>query len=132
MSTGPFMNVALNHGSLKESAQVGDEVAIPTAEASLDVKIQCANWLDVNRVEVFINGQLQPGLSRTRATHPEAFGQGVVKFEQTLPVVFKEDSFVIVAAIGERLELGRVMGAKEGKRQPVVVSNPIFVSLESR
>ena len=129
MSTGPFMSVSLNHPSLDAAAEIGDVVQLPKSGATLDVKVQCANWLDVNRVEVFVNGQLQPSLSRTRSTHPEAFGQGVVKFEEALPLAFESDSFVIVAAIGERLQLGRVMGEKEGKRQPVVVSNPIFVSV---
>ena len=75
---------------------------------------------------MFINGQPQPELSHRRSTHPDSFGQGVVKFRQSL-LKIEADSFVIVAAIGERLQLGRVMGEKEGKRQPVVVSNPIYV-----
>ncbi len=129
MSTGPFMSVQLKHPDLTVAAEVGDAVEIATGDASLDVKIQCANWLDVNRVEVFVNGISRPSLTRTRSENPESFGQGVIKFEQSLPLKLSDDSFVIVAAIGERLQLGRVMGAKEGKRQPVVVSNPIYVSL---
>ena len=130
MSTGPFMSVSLDHARLEKAAQIGESVHLPKTGATLNIKVQCANWLDVNRVEVFVNGQMRPELSRTRATHPSDFDQGVVKFEQSLPLDFKEDSFVIVAAIGERLQLGRVMGDKEGKRQPVVVSNPIFVSIQ--
>jgi len=124
------MSVSLDHARLEKAAQIGDSVQLPKTGATLNIKVQCANWLDVNRVEVFVNGQMRPELSRTRATHPSDFDQGVVKFEQSLPLDFKEDSFVIVAAIGERLQLGRVMGDKEGKRQPVVVSNPIFVSIQ--
>ena len=131
MSTGPFMTVELKHPSRDLAAQIGDTVDLPDGRATLDVEIQCANWLDVNRVEVFINGQMQPELSRTRNEHPDQFGQGVVKFQQSLPIEVDSDAFVIVAAIGERLQLGRVMGDKEGKRPPVVVSNPIFVKLES-
>ncbi len=85
-------------------------------------------WLDVNRVEVFVNGEIQPELSRTRAEHPEVFSNDIVKFNQRLAVTLPEDAFIIVAAIGERLQLGRVMGASGGQRPPVAVSNPIYVS----
>jgi hypothetical protein len=128
MSTGPFMTVQLLHDDLESPAELGDEVEIKDDSAELAIKIQCANWLDVNRVEVFVNGERQPELSRTRATHGDAFGTGVVKFDQRLKVSLPPRSFIIVAAIGERLQLGRVMGTREGKRPPVVVSNPIYVT----
>jgi len=126
MSTGPFMTVQLRDENLKQPAQLGDTVDLNDQQAELDVKIQCANWLDVNRVEVFVNGQRREDLSRTRASHPDAFGDGVVKFEQTLQVDVPEDAFLIVAAIGEKMTLGRVMGSY-GNRPPVAVSNPIYV-----
>ena len=126
------MTVKLKHPSTDRVAQIGDTISLPEGKATLDVEIQCANWLDVNRVEVFIDGQMQPELSRTRTDHPDQFGQGVVKFQQSLPIQVESDAFIIVAAIGERLQLGRVMGDKEGKRAPVVVSNPIFIEVESK
>jgi hypothetical protein len=129
MSTGPFMSVAFRHDGLDQPAGIGDSVTVNSDQGLLDVRIQCANWLDVNRVEVFVNGKLVPELSRTRTSHPQSFADGVVKFDQTLPVKLPRDSFIIVAAIGEKLELGRVMGESEGRRPPVVVSNPIYVSV---
>ncbi len=129
MSTGPFMNVALLHDDLNEPAGIGDSVTVATGQASLQVRVQCANWLDINRVEVFVNGKMVPSLSRTRASHPKSFANGVVKFDQTLPLELPRDSFIIVAAIGEKMELGRVFGRQFGRRPPVVVSNPIYVSV---
>ena len=127
MSTGPFMTVQLHHSDLDQPAGIGDSVTINSDEAELAVKVQCPNWLDVNRVEVFVNGKLQPELSRTRADDPSAFGDGVVKFDQRLKVKLPADAFIIVATIGERLQLGRVFGERYGRRPPVAVSNPIFV-----
>ncbi len=127
MSTGPYMTVQLHHNDLKQPAEIGDQVTIDANAAELAVTIQCANWLDVNRVEVFVNGEIQPELSRRRSTHPDAFASGVVKFDQRLPIEITGDSFIIVAAIGEKMQLGRVMGTGYGKMPPVVVSNPIFV-----
>ena len=130
MSTGPFMTVQLLHPDLKVAAEIGDSVTLVGPGAELAVKIQCANWMDINRVEVFVNGEIQENLSRTRKGNPEAFANGVIKFDQRLSVSLPPESFVIVAAIGERMELGRVMGERYGRRPPVVVSNPIFVTSE--
>ncbi len=127
MSTGPYMTVQLHHEDLEQPAEVGDSVAVSHGRVEVSIKVQCANWLDINRVEVFVNGQMQGELSRTRAKHADDFEDGVVKFDQRLPITLPEDAFVIVAAIGERLELGRVMGENYGRRPPVVVSNPIYV-----
>lgn len=128
MSTGPFMQVSLNAANLKKPAEIGDQVSLDDGKADLAVKIQCANWLDINRVEVFVNGRTVPELSRRRATHPEAFQNGVVKFDQSLSLEFDGDAFIVVAAIGEGQQLGRVMGEQFGKKPPVVVSNPIYVT----
>jgi hypothetical protein len=38
---------------------------------------------------------------------------------------------MIVAAIGEGLQLGRVMGPDRGKQVPVAVANPFFVDIDS-
>lgn len=127
MSTGPFLSVTLHHPELEQPAEIGDTAEIGGGEAELSIKVQCANWLDVNRVEVFVNGKLQPDLSRTRADHPDAFGDGVVKFDQRLKLALPDEAFIIVATIGERMELGRVMGKSFGKQPPVAVSNPIYV-----
>ena len=78
-----------------------------------------------------MNGELQPELSRTRKEQPDAFADGVVKFDQRLELAIPENAFVIVAAIGERLDLGRVMGKRYGRRPPVVVSNPIYVETKN-
>jgi hypothetical protein len=124
------MTVQLLHPDLKVAAEIGDSVTLVGPGAELAVKIQCANWMDINRVEVFVNGEIQENLSRTRKGNPEAFANGVIKFDQRLSVSLPPESFVIVAAIGERMELGRVMGERYGRRPPVVVSNPIFVTSE--
>ena len=126
MSTGPYMTVHLHHPKLQQPAEIGDKVRIE-GPGELEVKIQCANWLDVNRVEVFVDGEPVDGLKRTRSTHSESFADDVVKFHQRLPINLKTGSFIIVAAIGENLQLGRVMGEQYGKRPPVVVSNPIYI-----
>ncbi|PHS18702.1 MAG: hypothetical protein COA78_01580 [Blastopirellula sp.] len=125
MTNGPFMQV--NYTSGKATGTAGDEVKSRDGKGSLKIKIQCSNWLDVNRVQIFLNGRMAENLNFTRRTHADKFGNNVVKFESNIELELKEDTHVIVAAIGEDLQLGRVMGPTYGKRVPCVVSNPIFI-----
>jgi len=132
MTTGPFMEVSLAPQSQAdaEAAIPGEDMVVPSGEAFLNVRVQCPNWLDINRLQVFVNGRPVETLNFTRRETPAAFGNGVVKFERRIPLTLKQDAHVIVAAIGEGLELGRVMGTQYGKRPPVAVSNPIFVDVD--
>lgn len=130
MSTGPFMEASLEVDDSGKRYISGDTVNAPAKKATLHVKIQCANWLDVNRVQVFVNGHALKNLNFTRRTHPKMFSNDVVKFDQSIPLELNSDSHVIVATIGEGLTLGRVMGKQYGNRPPCAVSNPIFVDVD--
>jgi len=136
MSTGPFLDVRFTSAvevknASKSKGLPGDSVLTPGGKGELSVRVQCANWLDVNRVQVFVNGMADPKLNFTRRTTPERFKDGVVKFEAKLSLDLKTDAHVIVATIGEGLKLGRVMGPKwGGKTVPVAVANPIFVDID--
>jgi hypothetical protein len=146
MTTGPFMEVSLQaaapggtqtaviSGDDSEPdgaiASPGDEIAVPGGKASLKVRVQCANWLDITRLQVFVNGRAIESLDFRRRTTPKHFGNGVVKFDATLPLELKADAHVIVAAIGEGLSLGRIMGPRWGEKPPVAVANPIFVDVD--
>jgi hypothetical protein len=92
--------------------------------------VQCANWLDVNRVQVFLNGRPAEPLNFQRRLQPDKFGRGVVKFEQALPLDLDEDTHVVVVAAGEGLKLGPVMGETRGRNMPIAVTNPIFVDVD--
>ena len=132
MSTGPFLEVELTSKADDKTSRgtAGDDVQGFNGKAELAVKVQCPNWFDVNRVQVFLNGRPDESLNFTRRTHPEMFADGVVKFAQTIPLTFKEDTHVIVATIGEGLKIGRIMGPSWGEQPPVAVANPIFVDID--
>jgi len=132
MTTGPFMEVSLQAKKAGDRRRhlPGDEVVAPGGEAVLSVRVQCPNWLDVNRLQVFTNGRATKELNFTRRETPEPFANGVVKFEADITLELKEDTHIIVAAIGEGLQVGRVMGPRWGEKPPVAVSNPIFVDVD--
>jgi len=131
MTTGPFMEVVLKpqSRSITPSGIPGDDVIAPGGKATVSVRVQCSNWLDINRVQVFVNGRPKNDVNFTRRETPKHFGDGVVKFEADIPLALTEDAHIIVATIGEGLKLGRVMGPLWGEKPPVAVSNPIFVDV---
>lgn len=132
MSTGPFMEVSLmpSMSDKKEAVGPGDDVMIKSGKAMVSVKVQCPNWLDVNRVQVFVNGKAVKELNFTRRGNPNDFKNGVMKFEKSIPIELSSDAHIIVATIGEGLKLGRVMGPQFGENPPCAVSNPIFVDVD--
>lgn len=131
MTNGPFMEVYLQaeRPGPKSSAGVGGDVRVPGGKANLSVKVQCPNWFDINRVQVFLNGRPEESLNFTRRTTSGPFSDGVVKFDAVIPLQLEADTHVIVATIGEGLKLGPVMGPA-GDTAPVAVSNPIFVDVD--
>ncbi len=96
----------------------------------MQVRVQCPNWFDIDRVQVFLNGRPAEGLNFTREKSAARFSGGVVKFDQEIPIDLDGDAHVIVAAIGEQSKLGPVMGPDHANDLPVAVSNPIFVDVD--
>jgi hypothetical protein len=127
LTNGPFLEV--QYQTEAASAIPGDDVQSSGA-GQLLVRVQCANWLEVNRVQVLINGRAEPALNFHRRTHSTMFGPGVVQFDATLPIRLERDAHLIVAAIGEGLNLSAVMGPQQAAVPPVAVSNPIFVDVD--
>jgi hypothetical protein len=125
LTTGPYLEVETEAGVQAGGLdQVKDEVR-------LKVRVQCADWLDINRVQVLLNGRQEPEVNFTRKSHPDMFGDGVVKFDQTIAVKLKEDAHVIVVAMGEGLSLKTAFGSSgQSKNQPVAYNNPIFVDVD--
>jgi len=127
MTNGPFMEVSAT--AQGKTAPVGGDLR-SDGNVSLTVRVQCPNWLDINRVQVFINGQPEEKLNFTRRTHPGMFADGVEKFNESIQIHLDEDAHLIVAVAGEGLQLGRVMGPVMGKKMPITVSNPIYVDID--
>jgi hypothetical protein len=129
MTNGPFMEVLAKVPAAgpKNSGGPGDDVIAPGGKLNISVRVQCPNWFDIDRVQVFISGRPDPKLNFTRRTSGERFDSGVVRFQHEFPVELGQDAHLVVAAIGENSSLGLVMGPTYGKDKPVAVSNPIFV-----
>jgi hypothetical protein len=138
LTNGPYLEVTLYDADAgngvadvgRRKAIPGDEIALPSGYGTLHVRVQCANWLDIDRVQVLRNGRKDDQLNWTRSANPEAFSKEVVRFDRRIPIEFKQDAHVIVVAAGENSQLGAVFGPDRGKDRPAAVSNPIFVDAD--
>jgi hypothetical protein len=124
MSNGPFLEVSLN------GALPGAEVRV-RGEAPLHIRVQCAPWIDIDRVQVLVNGRPDPALNFTRTASSKGFrtGAGAVRFEQDIPVRLSRDAHIVVVAAGESSQLGPFHGSY-ANQIPVAISNPIFAGVE--
>jgi len=129
MSNGPFMTVEAK--AEQKTAGPGENLVLSSEEVQLHIRVQCPNWLDINRVVVFVNGRPDEPTDFSRQGSASKFSDGVVKFDAEFPVMLKGDSHLIVVAAGEGLTVGPVMGPSWGKQVPIAVSNPIFVDVNS-
>ena len=123
MTNGPFMTVVASSG--ETTAGPGEDL-VAADEVQLHVRVECPNWLDVNRVQVFVNGRPLDTHNFTRRTHGAMFGDGTVKFDQVIPLKLEQDAHLIVATANEGGQLGRIYGPEQGLAMPTAVCNPIF------
>ncbi len=139
MTTAPFLEVKLTADAApdadpaKTTGTAGDSVAASLSRAKLQVRVECANWYDIDRVQVYLNGRPATEYNFSRYTTPQRFNRDPkdpVKFDQAIALEFKQDTHVIVMAVGEKSTLGIVQGPRWGKIQPIVVSNPIWVDAD--
>jgi len=124
LTSGPFLQVQTDDGTLPGGTTRGP------GGVKLKVKVQCTDWIDIDRVQVLVNGRQRKDLNFTRESHPDWFGNGVVKFDRTLPVNLSQDAHLIVVAVGEKHDLSVGFGTSpQAKTKPCVYHNPIFVDV---
>lgn len=128
LTNGPFLEVTAT--SRDATAIAGDDLLAKDGKVSVQIRVQCPNWFDINRVQILINGRPSPDHNFTRRTNPEMFGGDVVKFDQTINLELSDDAHLIVATIGDGLKLGNVMGPDHAEEAPVAFNNPIFVDID--
>jgi hypothetical protein len=125
LTSGPFLQVQTLDGILPGGTAHGP------SGVKLKVKVQCTDWIDIDRVQVLVNGRQRKDLNFTRQSHPDWFGSGVVKFDRTLPVDLSEDAHLIVVAIGENHDLSIGFGTStQAIIKPCAYHNPIFVDVD--
>jgi hypothetical protein len=129
MSNGPYLEVLAFETGKPERYVAGQDMKATSGKVSLKVRVQCPNWLDVNRVFVLVNGRIHPQHDYHREKAPDLFRGGTVKFERTLDLDLKQDAHIVVATGNTSGELGSMYGALHAKTKPAALTNPIFVDI---
>jgi hypothetical protein len=126
LTTGPFLQVVTPTGE-----GPGETILAQGKSITLRVRVQCSDWIDIDRVQVLVNGRAAASLNFTRTTHPSFFGNGVLKFDQELTVPLTRDSHVIVVACGENFTLKTGYGSSpQASIQPFAYHNPVWVDVD--
>ena len=86
LTNGPFLEVQAKADDGGATAIVGDDLTAPGGKLKLQIRVQCPNWLEVNRVQIFVNGKPEAKLNFTRRTHPDKFHQATVVFAESVPI----------------------------------------------
>lgn len=125
LTSGPYLEV------MAEDGTIAGGYTRASGSIKLKVKVQCTDWIDIDRVQVLVNGRQRPDLNFTRKSHPQWFQDGVVKFDRTITVPLSEDSHLIVVAYGENFTLATGYGTSaQAKLKPCAYNNPIFVDVD--
>jgi hypothetical protein len=130
MSNGPFLEVTAREAGTDNWAGIGQDLAAPSGKVQLRVRVQCANWLDVDQVFVLVNGRRHAMHDYTRSKNADLFADGVVKFDRTLDLDLPADAHVVVVTGHSARTLQPVFEGYDGEHQPAAVSNPIFVDVD--
>ena len=130
MSNGPYLEVTAGETGKSDKVVSGQDLKAASGKVTLKVRVQCSNWLDVNRLFVLVNGRPHAVHDYSRDKHPDAFRSGVVKFERTLELDLKGDAHLVVVTGQLGGSLGSVLGPTYGKAEPTAISNPIFVDVD--
>ncbi len=125
LSTGPFLEVKTQNGKI-----AGDDDR-STGGIDLNVRVQCTDWMDIDRVQVLVNSKPDPTLNFTRASHPQMFKDGVVKFAEKIHIPLQSDAHLIVVAIDEDGNEAIGFGTSDyAKMRPCAYNNPIYVDAD--
>ena len=125
LTTGPYLEVQTVDGILAGGlARANDSI-------DLKIRVQCPSWIDIDRIQVLVNGRPIESLNFTRKTHPDWFSDGIIKFDRTIPISLSEDAHLIVVAYGSESDLKIGYGSSgQSSIRPCAYNNPIFVDID--
>ena len=125
ITNGPFLRVRTAGGE-----PIGARIVAP-GSVTLKVQVQTPNWLNIDRVQILVNGRQPDQYNFTRQSHPGMFHDGVVQFEEDVQVKLSQDAHLIVVATGESSTLEKGWGrAPQGGMHPVAFTNPIYADVD--
>jgi hypothetical protein len=112
-TTGPFVRFHAGKGD------IGDLVPAPGGKATLDIEVDAAPWISVNRVILYVSGK-----EAKRWLVPES--QGVVRFRIKHEINLPMDGYAVVRVDGDKIMAPVVGDNRTFGVYPLALTNPIF------
>jgi hypothetical protein len=127
MSTGPYLKTDIN------KYLPGDEIKSTTEGLKMNIEVYANNEIQIDRVQVLINGHQDKDLNFTYDSHPELFKTDALQFKHTFPLNVKEDANVIVVATGKKRsqDTGVSNNGARFRDMPIAVANPFFIDVNA-
>ncbi len=118
ITNGPLLTVAVG------DVGPGGTAARPAAggAVAVRVRVEAAPWVDVDRVEVLVDGEPAGKPERVPAS------RDALRFDKTLRIPVRPGSFVIVVAKGTRPLHPVVPTIDQKPTTPVAIANPIWIA----
>jgi len=112
-TTGPFIRFHAGPGD------IGDLVPAPGGKATLQIEVDAAPWISVNRVILYVSGK-----ETNRWPVPES--RDVVRFRTSQPINLPGDGYAVIRVDGDKIMAPVVGDSKNFGVYPLAISNPIF------
>lgn len=112
-TTGPFVQVRAGEG------QIGDLVRVRDGALTVEITVQAAPWIAVDRVTLYQDGE-------KRAAWSVPASDATIRFRRTEALKVKADGYIVVRVDGDR-SLSPIVG-DPGRFEvlPFALTNPIF------
>jgi hypothetical protein len=112
-TTGPFIRFRAGDGDM------GDLVRVRGGKATLDIQVDAAPWISVNRVILYLSGK-----EAHRWPVPES--QKIERFHVSHPIELPADGYAVIRVDGDRIMAPVVGDTRNFGVFPLALSNPIF------
>jgi hypothetical protein len=113
-TTGPFVRLTSGAGN------IGDLVPAPHGHALVDIAVEAAPWISVDRVILYVNG-------REARRWPIPLSTQVVRFKERVDVATPTDGYVVVRVDGDKLMAPVVGDTRRFGVRPLALTNPLFL-----
>ena len=120
-STGPFLGLKV------DGADIGDDVKPKTAgQVTIAITVDAPSWMQVDKVRLYVNGELRRDLSIPANQRPVFVGSFVE--------LLTTDAWVVVEASGQKAlpadVVGEVLASSGSPMRPYALTNPVFVDTD--
>jgi hypothetical protein len=101
---------------------MGQLAPAPKGKARLDVEVQAAPWVDVRRLEIFVNGERRGKPIEIPAS------RAALRYKGAIDLHLTEDAYVVVLVRGDQ-PLEPVVSHRAGlpATLPLAITNPIYL-----